>query len=77
MRESLDPDFELYQAEILELRDIVQAIDRSLAIARVTIQTWERGHQLFVTGKKTGFAFYTSLLMNYALEQAKSSIIGP
>lgn len=75
VRESLDPDFELYQAEILELRDIVQSIDRSLAIARVTIQTWERGHQLFVTGKKSGFAFYTSLLMNFAMESAKSSLL--
>jgi hypothetical protein len=75
LRESLDPDFELYLAEILELRDITQSIEGSLAIARLSVQTWEKGHQTFVDGKESRFWYYTSLLLSYAVEKAKQSVL--
>ena len=74
IEDSLGPSFELYQAEVLELREVAQSIDQSLSVARVTVQAWDRGHKLFVSGRKTGFALYTSLLMNFAMEQAKSAL---
>jgi hypothetical protein len=70
LRASLGPDFAIYQAEMLELRDIVLSIDSALSVARITINTWDRGHEMFVQGKKTGFAYYTSLLMSYAVKKA-------
>jgi hypothetical protein len=75
LRESLDPDFELYLAEVLELRNIAQSIEGSLAVARLTVQTWEKGHQTFVDGKESRFWYYTSLLLSYAVEKAKTSVL--
>ena len=75
LRESLDPDFELYQAEVLELRVIAQSIESSLAVARLTAQSWEKGHQSFVDGKESRFWYYTSFLLNYAVEKAKMSVL--
>jgi hypothetical protein len=71
---SLQPDLELYQAELVELRDVGQSIDSAIAVAQLSIDAWDRGHKLFVDGKKSGFALVTSILMNYAIEKGKRKI---
>ena len=71
---SLQPDLELYQAELVELRDLGQSIDSALAVAQLSIDAWDRGHKLFVDGKKSGFALVTSILANYAIEKGRRMI---
>jgi len=71
---SLQPDLELYQAELVELREVGQSVDSALTIALLSIDAWDRGHKQFVDGKKAGFALITSALMNYAINKGRRAI---
>ena len=66
MRISMDHDFELYNREVVELRQVRRSVDESLAVARLALESWEGGHRRFVTGRKSSFARMTRALMIYA-----------
>jgi hypothetical protein len=70
----LDPDFQLYQQEVAELRRLFKSVDSTLIVAQLSVASWDRGHDLFVKGKSGGFVTYTSALLNYAVSRAPDLI---
>ena len=74
IRDSLLPDIDLYAAEILELRNVSRSIDQALVIGRLAIGAWAHGHQLFIDGKKTGFALFSSALLKYAISKSATGL---
>ena len=75
LRTSLEPDFTLYQAELVELRTVVQSVDEALTVAALSVDSWERSHNLFIAGKKTGFGALTAALTTYAVAKSYRRII--
>lgn len=75
IRKSLQPDLDLYVAELLELRNVSRSIDQAMEVGKLSIGAWEHGHQLFVNGKKTGFALFSSALLKYAVNKSASGLI--
>lgn len=75
IRESLQPDFDLYTAELLELRNVSRSVDRAMAVGKLAIGAWAHGHQLFINGNKTGFALFSAALMKYAINKSATGLI--
>jgi len=74
IRDSLQPDFDLYSAEMLELRSVARSIDQALVVGRLAIGAWTHGHQLFINGKKTGFTLFSAALMKYAVSKSTTGL---
>ena len=74
IRDSLQPDFDLYSAELLELRSVARSIDQALVVGRLSIGAWAHGHQLFIDGKQTGFALFSSALLKYAVSKSTTGL---
>jgi hypothetical protein len=75
IRDSLQPDFELYTAELLELRHVSRSVDQAMGVGKLSIGAWAHGHQLFINGKKTGFALFSAALLKYALNKGATGLI--
>ena len=75
IRESLQPEIDLYNAELLELRNVSRSIDEAMVIGNLAIGSWAHGHQSFVDGKKTAFALFTAALIKYAVTKSSSAIL--
>jgi hypothetical protein len=75
IRDSLQPDFDLYTAELLELRNVSRSVDQAMEIGKISIGAWAHGHQLFINGKKTGFALFSAALMKYAINKSATGLI--
>ncbi|MFA9421333.1 MAG: hypothetical protein ACERLB_14370 [Gammaproteobacteria bacterium] len=74
IRDSLQPDFDLYTAELLELRSVSRSIDQALVVGRLSIGAWAHGHQLFIDGKKTGFALFSAALLKYTVSKSATGL---
>lgn len=74
IRDSLQPDFDLYSAELLELRSVSRSIDQALVVGRLSIGAWAHGHQLFINGKKAGFALFSAALLKYAVSKSTTGL---
>jgi hypothetical protein len=74
IRDSLQPDFELYTAELLELRNVSRSVDQAMEVGKLSIGAWAHGHQLFINGKKTGFALFSAAILKYALKKSASGL---
>jgi len=75
IRDSLQPDFDLYTAELLELRNVSRSVDQAMAVGKLSIGAWAHGHQLFINGKKTGFALFSAALLKYAINRSATGLI--
>ena len=75
IRDSLQPDFDLYTAELLELRNVSRSVDQAMEIGKFSIGAWAHGHQLFINGKKTGFALFSAAIFKYAINKSATGLI--
>ena len=75
IQDSLQPDIDLYVAEINELRKVASSADGALTLAQLSIHTWESGHVLFSEGRKNKFALLTDALVQMAVNKGSEKLL--